>query len=538
MTWGQRKFPALVLVGWLAACGGGGGGGPSDGGDPATSPGGPSTPPPAELAFAPGQLTETYGVGASVDLAVKATLNVPLPGDINAIIVDAAGVLVPEISIQPDRAWDGSYFARFRTNPSLPQGRHQGRLEVHLCQDKACAMEHSGSPWYLPYDFQIIPSTNLTPLTRWDQVPDWETFQGNAAHSGYVPVTLDSSRFSPRWHWTAPADTGELSPLVVANGLLYLTSSGQYSSGSPPRLFALRERDSERQWQLDFTVSDINPPAVSGGKVYASTGTGYNNAFMWSFDATTGAQLSKVSFSSQGQRYFVPTIEGGVVYANGGYFGGMYAFGFADGAQRWFRELPQYNEWTPAVDAKYVYAYTGGLFSALDKSTGTVAFTLGQANSGGGGSTCVAPVIGSSGSVVVASGGQLVSFNPASRAKNWTLEGPYGGNPVSANGVIYATHLSPYRLEARSEATGELLWSWAPAGFADAPFFYGSSGHSSGLLVTDNLVFVSTSRRVYAIDLATHAPVWSYWEPGSLALSANGVLYVQSANSLGAVNLK
>ncbi|WP_257456318.1 outer membrane protein assembly factor BamB family protein [Archangium lipolyticum] len=537
MTWEQRKFPALVLLGWLTACGGGGGGTPGDGGDPATPPGEPSTPPPAELAFVPGQLTETYAAGASVALSVKATLNVPLPGDIHAIIVDSSGVLVPEISIQPDRAWAGSYFARFRTNPSLPQGRHQGRLEVHLCQDKACTTEHAGSPWYLPYDFQILPNTNLTPLTRWAQAPDWETFQGNAAHSGYVPVTLDASRFSPRWRWTVPEDAGGVSEPVVANGLVYLASAGRYSSGTPPRLFALRESDSGKQWQVDLSVSDVNPPAVSGGKVYVSTGTGYNNAFMWSFDATTGAQLSKAAFNSQGQRYFVPTIEGGVVYANGGYYGGMYAFGFADGAQRWFRELPMYNEWTPAVDAKYVYAYTGGLFSALDKSTGAVAFTLGQANPGGGGDTPVAPVIGSNGSVVVASGGKIVSFNPASRAKTWTLDGPYSGNPVTANGVLYVTQLAPYRLEARSEVTGALLWSWAPAGF-DEVAGYDTGGRSSGLLVTDNLVFVSTNRRVYAIDLATHAPVWSYWEPGSLALSANGVLYVRSMNGLGAVNLK
>ncbi|HYO57584.1 PQQ-binding-like beta-propeller repeat protein [Archangium sp.] len=482
------------------------------------------------MVFVPEQLAETYGVGASVQLGVKATFRAPLSGGVHVSIVDAAGVLMPEVTIKPDPAKEDSYFATFQTKPSLPQGRHQGRLELRLCRDPGCSTQHPGSPWYLPYDFQIIPDTNLTLLTRWTQVPDWEMFQGNAAHTSYVPVTLDASRFSPRWHWTAPENTGGLSSLAVANGLIYLSSPEYSSSNTRPRLFALRESDSGKQWQFDFSAHELNPPAVSGGKVYVAT-SGHSTTFMWSFDAATGAQLSKAAFYSQWQRYKAPTIEGGVVYTNGGSYGGMYAFSFADGVQRWFQQLPQYDEWTPAVDAKYAYAYTGGLFSALDKSTGEVAFTINDPVEQLMRITGT-PVIGSNGSVLVVNDGMnVVSFNPVSRAKNWSLAGRYG-SLASANGVLYVTNTSPYGLEARSEATGELLWSWAPV--LPEGFLY-SGGE---VLVTDNLVFVSTSRRVYAIDLTTHKPVWSYWEPGRLALSANGVLYVQGKNSLGAVNLK
>jgi len=49
---------------------------------------------------------------------------------------------------------------------------------------------------------------------------------------------------------------------------------------------------------------------------------------------------------------------------------------------------------------------------------------------------------------------------------------------------------------------------------------------------------VSTNRATYAIDLETHRPVFSYPVFGKLALSANGVLYIQNATDLIAINLK
>ena len=38
----------------------------------------------------------------------------------------------------------------------------------------------------------------------------------------------------------------------------------------------------------------------------------------------------------------------------------MYAFNGSSGSQNWFGSVPQYDGWTPAVDGKYAYAYTGG----------------------------------------------------------------------------------------------------------------------------------------------------------------------------------
>jgi outer membrane protein assembly factor BamB len=45
-------------------------------------------------------------------------------------------------------------------------------------------------------------------------------------------------------------------------------------------------------------------------------------------------------------------------------------------------------------------------------------------------------------------------------------------------------------------------------------------------VVTDNLVFASSSSAVYAIDIATRQAVWSYPRPGMLALSADATLLI------------
>lgn len=60
----------------------------------------------------------------------------------------------------------------------------------------------------------------------------------------------------------------------------------------------------------------------------------------------------------------------------------------------------------------------------------------------------------------------------------------------------------------------------------------------SEVLLAKNSAFVSTNLSTYAVDLMTHKAVWSYPVIGNLALSSNGVLYLQGVNTLTAVNAK
>jgi outer membrane protein assembly factor BamB len=46
------------------------------------------------------------------------------------------------------------------------------------------------------------------------------------------------------------------------------------------------------------------------------------------------------------------------------------------------------------------------------------------------------------------------------------------------------------------------------------------------MIVTDNLIFVSTEFTTYAVDLVSQTEVWSYQAGGHLALSNDGILFI------------
>ena len=102
--------------------------------------------------------------------------------------------------------------------------------------------------------------------------------------------------------------------------------------------------------------------------------------------------------------------------------------------------------------------------------------------------------------------------------------GSYVGAPAYADQIIYAVNNQPLRLEARAESDGDLLWSWSPP--ADGPPLGASTTFLSDVLVTDNLVFVSTNAGTWAIDRNTHQPVWSDPKFGRLSMLANGTLFI------------
>jgi hypothetical protein len=49
---------------------------------------------------------------------------------------------------------------------------------------------------------------------------------------------------------------------------------------------------------------------------------------------------------------------------------------------------------------------------------------------------------------------------------------------------------------------------------------------------------VATNLATYGIDVQTHRLVFSYPLPGRLALSHNGILYIQGVGPLTAINVK
>lgn len=513
MTWNRRArgwaARAVMCSGALAlaACGGGGSG--SDN---------------SWLTFTPSQLEATTYEGESVPVQLVATSSKTITETVFIGIVDSKGVITTDVSIEQDGL---TTHATVNLSPGLAAGTHTGNLTVRLCRDNpvTCANPYPGSPWEVPYRFTVLPGTNLTPLQPLAGVGTWSTFQGNAAHTGFVPANLAANQFSRRWAWTAKASSA-----VVEDGRVFTVTSDESNLW---RLTALSEEDGSVLWQYNMgLLHRVNPPAVADGKVFV-TSTGHEATFMWSFDAATGGLLARRPMNSQWEEYLAPTVHNGAVYTESGSYGGLMKFDTDTVTEQWWSGLDQYDGWTPAVDDNYAYTLAGSRFVATDVRDGSLAFQIEDSGFDWHGYTMNgAPVLDGEGRAFAMSmGGRLLAFSLADRTVAWSIAEQVQSNPALANGVLYVVNGA--RLEARSPQTGSLLWSWtAPDGINL------SYPDRTQVVVAGNMAFVAGASNTYAVDLTSHTSPWSYPAAGAMSISSNGVLYIAARTGrLIAVNL-
>lgn len=347
----------------------------------------------------------------------------------------------------------------------------------------------------------------------------WPMFQANARHTGYIGAAVEPAAFRLKWQ----RDVGSglsLNPVAAGDGKVFVTLLTYFSN--VPSLFALRALDGTTLWSKNFgSIFSVNPPSYAYGSVYVQTGNHSTDTWLRAFDGDTGDQLFQAPHQAQWERYLAPTIYDGKAYVNGGYYGGMYGFDAYTGDQLWFAGLPQYDQWTPAVNANFAYAYVGdytpGLY-AQDRATGAAAsFVPDPQFSWNGWSMGLAPVLGEHDDLIAIHDGRLISFNTASPSIRWQVPSQFTGQPSLAHDRIYA--IDGGGLRVLDEVTHADLWSWqAPGG-----------GLAGPMIVTERYVFASTGSSVYAVDLSSRQSVWSYPVGGQLAIADN-TLYVASTD--------
>jgi hypothetical protein len=536
------KWAALCLA--LSACGGGSGGSAGSGGTP-VSPAPPPPPPAPSVSVLSGTVTRiaSSSSGISFDVLAKPSFSASA---FYATATDKDGLVTPNVAVNSNS--DGTFTLSVDTKAALVTGHYKGDLTLKLCSDAACTTALAVPSVTVPYDITVLergsawPGDNLKALAAWTDVADWSTFQGNPGHTGYVPVTLKPDQFSLRWK-TGPVSAaapnnfgyGYANTVAAAKGVLY--------GGGDNKLKAIRESDGSVAWTYDFSslkYPSVNPPAVADGVVYMAAGQ-QDSTFMFGFDASTGAVRFKSPMSSQWENYLAPVALDNTVYTNAGTYGGLYGFA-SSGEQLFFKGLTMTSMWSPAADATSVYAYIGNLVT-LDRKTGQISSTITDPDFQNytyqmNGSV----VLGAPGNAFAANyavawlnggtmGNSLLKFNVARGFLDWRVAGNFPVTPGYADGVVYALNTKPYRVEARAEADGALLWSWTPP-------IAGEAAWGAEPLVTKNLLFVSTDKATYAIDMHSHKPVWSYPASGRLALTQSGVLYIQNNEALVAVNVK
>ena len=540
----------LVLV---TACGGGGGGNatPTSAPTPAAPPptsGGTPTPPVApapEVKILSGGITRIEAQNSKLAFDVQIKPSFTPTGTLFVTASDNAGVIDAQVAVTANA--DGSYALALETASGTQAGHYAGDITLKLCADAACATPQAVASVTVPYDLTVLasgtawPGDHLTALTPWTDVADWSTFQGNAAHTGYVPVEIKPDQLLPRWKYGAINPASNAGYSSYANAATLAAADGIFYSAGSNMLKARKEYDGSLVWSYDvsgMTSPAVNPPAVANGVVYMAAGQ--QSTTLFGFDAASGAVRFRTPMGYQWDTYLAPVAVGNAVYASAGVYNGLFAVS-STGEQLFANRTIQASTWTPAVDANAVYTFDGAL-QVIDRKTGNVLVTA-RDNNTSAYSTQIngAPVLGAAGNLFVARYGsaatgsvtsnELLKFNTVRGYVDWRIAGNYPLTPAYASGLLYAQNNTPYRLEVRAEGDGALQWSWTPPQAAE-------TGWAGEPLVTKNLLFVSTNLATYAIDLRSHKAVWSYPAAGRLALTRSGILYIQNTDALVAFNVK
>ena len=364
-------------------------------------------------------------------------------------------------------------------------------------------------------------STTITSLARpaadWSSATEWVTYQGNPSHTGYVDVTVDPVAFAQAWTVTIE-NAVALNPVTAGNGSVFVSTNSYFGTQA---LRSVNAQTGAVRWTKTFTsatfgsVHGVHPPAYGNGSVYVTT-SGHQDSFLWSFDALSGVPGLKSPYRNQWSTYKAPVVSGGAVYMAGGYYDGIYGFNATTGDTLWFRQLPQVGGWTPAVKDGRVYAYgvpndyySLGM-SVFDAASGDTIWTLKDDRLLAGGT----PVLGGSNNLITVRSDRLVSVDLGTKQVQWERSGSFSGTAAVGNGTIYV--ISGQDLQARSESDGTLRWSWTPP----------DGSPTREIVVTRNIVFVTTSANTYGVDIAARRQGWSYAAGGHLALSGQGYLFI------------
>lgn len=331
----------------------------------------------------------------------------------------------------------------------------------------------------------------------------WPMYQGNAGHTGYLPVSIDPASLVQRYSIRLSL-VSALNPVTVADGKVFVTTL--YDT-----VHALDASTGAILWSATYHSDSVNPPSFDDGKVYLLSSRGNGDTWLRCSDAASGQQLFQAPIASQGQRYFGPTIRDHLVFTGGGVNGGMYAIDGGSGQQLWFRVLPQFNQWTPAVDGDAVYGYVGAALYVLDRSTGAERFHIDDLNFDLGSGSYGAPILGGNHDVLAQQGRRLLRFDLQTRRIAWETGEAFTGQPAVHDGVIYAN--SSTGLQALDQLTGAPLWSCPPTGLV------------GNVIVTASHFLVHSNTTTFLVDRQTRAVVWSTPHGGNISIG-DGALYI------------
>ena len=203
---------------------------------------------------------------------------------------------------------------------------------------------------------------------------------------------------------------------------------------------------------------------------------------------------------------------------------GMSAYALTTGSLLWSVALPA-GSYEPALANGKAYAYRSGTLHEIDLVTGQVRKVIVEQYLAGLSGPSSRVVVSGAYAYIAGHDG-LLKVDLATGARAWQMSGSFGW-PVVVGDKLFV--LSGGVLQMRSASSGALGWYWPQTSL-------GQIGDQ--LIVVGKHAFISDGAATRAIDIDTQQQVWMDTASGKLAISPNGILYIDSALGLVGVNLR
>lgn len=382
---------------------------------------------------------------------------------------------------------------------------------------------------------------------------EWTSYQGNAAHTGYVSIKTNPEKFQKIWERKLGAENtyvvdGRPRNVIIADGYAfylveeYTSDHGGEANEISNQLIAIDTNSGKTVWAVD--LSKYTPQAslhyVNGMILLnenKSIGPQYQSHILM-FDAKSGKfaySMYRPRPSDHAEADHSSLYETHSVLHEGQ---NIVSFNPKSARVNWQAQLGDNNEPLPrfvnglAVSDHYglVQIYNGDVH-VLDRKTGTESITIKFDHEK------YHEVLGLYGAVPVLDestntaylvyerqlpfGHSLFALDLTQHGKiRWELPKQYDSSvPVVADNEVYSTEADRSHLNAVDAMTGKILWTWSPENDEVAP--------RNTPLATANVLFVSGKKNTYAVSRSTHQTIWKINVVGRMAIGDNK-LFIRS----------
>ena len=341
-------------------------------------------------------------------------------------------------------------------------------------------------------------------LTLGTPSSDATAYQINPQHNGAIRfasvVAPEALPTSPAW--TAQLDGSAGYPLI-AGGRVFVTVT--LSSGGS-ELVALSAATGAVVWG-PVAISGSANATYDNGRVMVMSSSGA----MTGFDAATGNQLWNTPMPGQWFLLAPPTAANGIVYTGGN--GGVFAFDDTTGARLWEAAVMNGDSSSPTVTSDGVYVSYPCQTYDFRPATGASVWHDSGGCEGGGGAT------GAYANGVYYSPNDLGSPGESFDAEAGTMPSTYSGTPTLGSSMGY--FMQSGTLDAIDLSSKTVRWTFAGDGGLWGP----------ALLVNSYVFLPSSTGKLYALDAATGAQLWTT-TPSAGGFMQSGIGHMNAGDGL------